>query len=49
MQQQTHHRPGKESPAYLDPQISMRANLQMVSSRQEVGSIFCERNETLQK
>jgi hypothetical protein len=36
MQQQTLHRTGKESPAYLDPQISMRTNLQISSRRQEV-------------
>jgi hypothetical protein len=27
MQQQTHHKKGKESPTYLDPQMSTRTNL----------------------
>jgi hypothetical protein len=40
MQQQTLHRTGKESPVYLDQQISMRANLQTTSSRQEVVQYF---------
>jgi hypothetical protein len=40
MQQQTLHRTGKESPTYLDPQISMRTNLQTTSSRQEVVQYF---------
>jgi hypothetical protein len=31
MQQQTLHRTGKESPAYFDPQILMRTNLQTIS------------------
>jgi hypothetical protein len=31
---------GKESPAYLDPQISIRTNLQMASSQQEVVQYF---------
>jgi hypothetical protein len=36
MQQLTHHRTGKESPTYLDPQISMRTNLLAASSRKDV-------------
>jgi hypothetical protein len=40
MQQQTLHRTGKESPAYVDTQISTRTNLQMASSRQEVVQYF---------
>jgi hypothetical protein len=36
MQQLTHHRTGKESPAYLDPQISTRTNLLAASSRKDV-------------
>jgi hypothetical protein len=31
---------GNESPTYLDPQISMRINLQTASSRQEVVQYF---------
>jgi hypothetical protein len=31
---------GKESPAYLDPQISMKTNLQMASGQQEVVQYF---------
>jgi hypothetical protein len=42
MQQQTLHRMGKESPAYLDPQISMRSNLQTRSRRQEVVQYFAK-------
>jgi hypothetical protein len=38
MQQQTLHKMGKESPAYLDPQIDMRTNL--YTSRQEVVAYF---------
>jgi hypothetical protein len=40
MQQQTLHKTGKESPAYLDPQIAMRTNLHM--SRQEVVAYFAK-------
>jgi hypothetical protein len=38
MQQQTLHKMGKESHAYLDPQIDMRTNL--YTSRQEVVAYF---------
>jgi hypothetical protein len=38
MQQQNLHKTGKESPAYLDPQIAMRTNLH--TSRQEVVAYF---------
>jgi hypothetical protein len=31
---------GKESPAYLDPQISMRTNLLAASSRKDVVAYF---------
>jgi hypothetical protein len=40
MQQQTLHKTGKESLAYLDPQIAMRTNLHM--SRQEVVAYFAK-------
>jgi hypothetical protein len=40
MQQQTLLRMGKESPAYLDPQISMRTNLRTTCSQQEVVQYF---------
>jgi hypothetical protein len=40
MQQLTHHRTGKESPAYLDPQISMRTNLLAASSQKDVVAYF---------
>jgi hypothetical protein len=40
MQQQTLHKTGKESPAYLDPQIMMRTNLHM--SRQEIVAYFAK-------
>jgi hypothetical protein len=40
MQQQTLHRIGKETPVYLDPQISMRTNLQMANNQQEVVQHF---------
>jgi hypothetical protein len=40
MQQQTLHRTRKESPAYVDQQISMRSNLQTSSRRQEVVQYF---------
>jgi hypothetical protein len=40
MQQQTLHKMGKESPAYLDPQIAMRPNLE--TSRQEVVVYFAK-------
>jgi hypothetical protein len=36
MQQLTHHKTGKESPAYLDPQISTRTNLLAANSRKDV-------------
>jgi hypothetical protein len=36
MQQLTRHRMGKESLAYLDPQISMRTNLLAASSGKDV-------------
>jgi hypothetical protein len=38
MQQQTLHKMEKESPAYLDPQIAMRPNIE--TSRQEVVTYF---------
>jgi hypothetical protein len=40
MQQLTHHRIGKESLAYLDPQISMRTNLLATSSQKEDVAYF---------
>jgi hypothetical protein len=40
MQQFTHYRMGKESPAYLDPQISMRTNLLAASSQKDVVAYF---------
>jgi hypothetical protein len=40
-QQQTLHKTGKESPAYLDLQIAMRTKLQS-SSRQEVVAYFAK-------
>jgi hypothetical protein len=40
MQQLTHPRTGKESPAYLDPQISLRTNLLAVNSRNDVVAYF---------
>jgi hypothetical protein len=40
MQQLTHHRTGNESPAYLDPQISMRTNLLVANSRKDVVAYF---------
>ena len=40
MQQLTRHRTGKESPAYLDPQISTRTNLLVASSRKDVVAYF---------
>jgi hypothetical protein len=40
MQQLTHHRMGKESPAYLDSQISMRTNLLAASSQKDVVAYF---------
>jgi hypothetical protein len=40
MQQLTNHRMGKESLAYLDPQISMRTNLLAASSRKDVVGYF---------
>jgi hypothetical protein len=40
MQQLIHHRTGKESPAYLDLQISMRTNLLAASSRKDVVGYF---------
>jgi hypothetical protein len=40
MQQQTLHRMGKKSPAYLDPQILTRTNLQTSSRGQEVVAYF---------
>jgi hypothetical protein len=36
MQQLTYHRTGKETPTYLDPQISMRTNILATSSRKDV-------------
>jgi hypothetical protein len=42
MQQKTHHRTGKESPTYLDPQISMRTNLQTASIQEHVVQYFVE-------
>jgi hypothetical protein len=36
MQQLTHHRMEKESPAYLDPQISTRINLLVANNRKDV-------------
>jgi hypothetical protein len=40
MQQLTHHRTGKESPAYLDLQMSMITNLLAASSRKDVVPYF---------
>jgi hypothetical protein len=40
MQQLTHHRTGKESPAYLDPQISTRTNILAASSQKDVVAYF---------
>jgi hypothetical protein len=40
MEQLTHHRMGKESPAYLDLQISMTTNLPAVSSQKDVVGYF---------
>jgi hypothetical protein len=40
MQQQTLHRTGKESLAYLDPQILMRTNLLAASSQKDVVGYF---------
>jgi hypothetical protein len=40
MQQLIHHRMGKESPAYLDPQISMRTNLLAASSLKDIIAYF---------
>jgi hypothetical protein len=40
MHQLTHHRTGKESAAYLDPQISMRTNLLAASSQKDVLAYF---------
>jgi hypothetical protein len=40
MQQLTHHRTEKESPAYLDPQITMRTNLLAASSHKYVVGYF---------
>jgi hypothetical protein len=42
MQQQTLNKTGKESPAYLHPQIVMRTNLQINSRRQEVIAYFAK-------
>jgi hypothetical protein len=42
MQQITHHRTGKKSPAYLDPQISLRTNLLVASSQKDVVAYFVE-------
>jgi hypothetical protein len=40
MQQQTLHKMGNESPAYLDPQIATRPNLK--TNRQEVIAYFAK-------
>jgi hypothetical protein len=40
MQQLTRHRIGKESPAYLDPQISTRINLLAANSQKDVVGYF---------
>jgi hypothetical protein len=40
MQQLTHHGTRKESPAYLDPEISTRTNLLGASSRKDVVGYF---------
>jgi hypothetical protein len=40
MQQLTHHRTEKASHAYLDPQISTRTNLLVVSSQKDVVVYF---------
>jgi hypothetical protein len=40
MKQLTHHRTGKESPTYLDLQISMRTNLLAASSRKDGVAYF---------
>jgi hypothetical protein len=42
MQQQTLHKTGKESPAYLDPQIATITNLQSSSRQQEVVAYFAK-------
>jgi hypothetical protein len=42
MQQQTLHRTGKESPTYLDMQISTRSSLQTSSRQQEVVQYFAK-------
>jgi hypothetical protein len=38
MQQQTHHKKGKESPAYLDPQMVMRTHIHL--SQKDVVAYF---------
>jgi hypothetical protein len=40
MQQLTHHRTEKESPAYLDPQISTRTNRLAANSRKDIVAYF---------
>jgi hypothetical protein len=40
MQQQTLHKMGKESPAYLDPQIAVRTNID--TNLQEVVAYFAK-------
>jgi hypothetical protein len=40
MQQLTHHRTEKKSPAYLDPQISTRTNLLVASSQKDGVAYF---------
>jgi hypothetical protein len=42
MQQLTHHRTGKESPVYFDPQISMITNLLAASSQKDIVAYFVE-------
>jgi hypothetical protein len=38
MQQQTCHKKGKESPAYIDPQMAMRTNVHL--NRQDIVAYF---------
>jgi hypothetical protein len=40
MQKQTLHKTGKESPAFLDPQIAMRTNIDTI--QQEVVAYFAK-------
>jgi hypothetical protein len=40
MQQLTHHRMGKDSSAYLDPQISTKINLLAASNQKDIVAYF---------